>query len=483
MSLVESSERLTKNIFAKFEQVYGESLTHWGLPLYWSIFSTIHFRYSIGRLSGIPENKILRVLDRQWIADLKRLITFDLVLFPITAISFLYILCRRKKEYLVCIWSGDFWNEKSSGDFRLGPLFHQLDCDEIKYIEFIRDSRLSLYLTIKNLVRRRRPVIYYGFFSRLSRLIYKFAPVVEAGDIKPYDLRLFKFLRYYSTNKFEIGLIKWIFDRLQITHLIAWEFSERQAPLIFAAKVKGIPIFGFMHGAGMRCYMIHEFIKVNPKLSNPVLIDNYGVWSEWWREYYLENSNIYGKVEVVRPLKEGFSVRAHAAVKRRENRVEQRLKILWVCEPLIDPLDIINYLDLAVKNGEVLLKVRDESEPGFLAKLFRLRPEYRSLPVVKGDIYSAISLVDVVVGSHSTAVLDAALLDTALLLVNSQKWGNYFELDETVFCQDTDEFVKKIQDLPVQDLHLLRQRFFGSSERHCASWLVGLIKRKDECLS
>ncbi|NUQ00845.1 MAG: hypothetical protein HUU35_13430, partial [Armatimonadetes bacterium] len=262
-----------------------------------------------------------------------------------------------------------------------------------------------------------------------------------------------------------------------VRHLVGWEFANRQALLTIAAKCEGIPVSGFMHGAGMRTYMAHEFMP-EFQAARPHGPDRFGVWSEWWREYYQRQSKLYGSVEVSGPMRP-----AAVLAKGERGPREGPLRVLWISEPLIHPSEVIDYLDAVRARHELVIKIRPANKDRFYSALLELRPDYAQTPAVDGSIHEAVANADVVVGSHSTAVIEASLQETPFVLVATQQWGDYFEVADGV---QPALYVTTPADLLVSiDAHgtapdrgrirQLRERFFGQPGASGTAWLAEVV--------
>ena len=128
------------------------------LEAIWSLYNIIYLELLNGE-TRFNSSFVFRI--KQFIMDI------ILIVYSSFSIFFFF---RKKK---VAIWSGDFYNKKSKGDFRIGQLLIQLEKNKINYIEFIRDSSNGIKETFKNIIKRRRPVIYYNSFSRMLNLFLK----------------------------------------------------------------------------------------------------------------------------------------------------------------------------------------------------------------------------------------------------------------------------------------------------------------------
>ena len=81
-----------------------------------------------------------------------------------------------------------------------------------------------------------------------------------------------------------------------------------------------------------------------------------------------------------------------------------------------------------------------------------------------------------VIGSHSTAVIDSSVLSKPFLLVNTPKWGNYFQIDNLYFVNDINELESKISKVFEQNPKKIKEQYLGKDDDHGVNWLVNYIK-------
>ena len=467
-SLLEKAAALTNRVFGAFKH---SDFTYKEMPFLWSIYSVIHYRYSLPLTLGASHSELLKSLKRERLRDLYKILTLDLLRLAITLISLVWLLLTKGKK--VAIWSGDFYSEETKGDFRLGDLFGALQEEGIQYVEFIRDSEFGAKRMISNLFRRGRPVIYYLPIIRLCRLLSRPVKIKFSHELSKEQASICQAAAYQVTNKYQVNILRFLFRLLNVKALIAWEFMERQASLIYAANLEGIDAIGFMHGAGMNSYMPHEFMSCMVEKPDKFGIDIMGVWSPWWKSYYQENTVFYNNYEIISPLKEKRDFRKNLS---RYSDTVKNGKLLWVCEPLVSPSELIQFIDVAEQLYDVVFKIRKGAKNSFYEELLALRPHLASNQTMDYDMFDAISECSVVVGSHSTAVLDASLINTPFLLVNTKKWGNYFKLPTNFFSISPQDFESKLKRMPEQDLESSKLQWFGNARISGVDFLVNRIK-------
>jgi hypothetical protein len=402
----------------------------------------------------------------------------DILLLCYSLVSIAYLKIRKRKP--VGLWTGDFYDPRNNGDFRLGNLFKKMADEGIDYIEFIRRDANGFKHCIDNMKLRRRIAVYYSSLIDLHKLVSpgtKFKVHLKNENSFHRDvLEAYAFVMDGYENR--IVLFKKIFKFIGLSYLIAWEYSDRQSLLIYAAKSLGIPVLGFMHGAGMKTYMAHEFItpfKGEKKIGPDVM----GVWSEWWKQYYEQNSEIYGRVEVSGTLRKNSSYGGGDLSKKDQ-------VILWISEPLVEPDDVIDYMCEVRRKFELIIKKRPFTNDIFYNKLIERYPEMADCKVMEGDIHKAIAASDVVIGSHSTAVIEASLQDKPCILVKTGKWGDYFELSGVT--SETHCYITSPEEItPLIKKHLasdrilqakiIREMFFGDENMDGVIWTINQLRR------
>jgi len=351
----------------------------------------------------------------------------------------------------------------------LGNLFDELNKNEQDFVEFIRNDRSDLIFILKNLFLRRRPVIYYKSIEKVLSFYTKHQEKVYLINEDTVHREILNKSMKFIASPYKIKIASFIFKLLKIKKLICWEFGDRQADLIYAAKINKIESIGFMHGAGMKNYMTHEFIsefdssfKIGPEVM--------GVWSQWWKEYYLANSKLYDKIEV-------------SGILRKPKIIEPSISsskiikdVLWISEPLIDPSEVITFMRYFNKNYNLIIKKRPSTTDVFYNNLMSNYEEFLTCETKDGDIYEAINNVDLVIGSHSTAVIDSSVLSKPFLLVNTPKWGNYFQIDNLYFVNDINELESKISKVFEQNPKKIKEQYLGKDDDHGVNWLVNYIK-------
>jgi hypothetical protein len=386
---------------------------------------------------------------------------------------------------LVAIWTGDYLTEKRSLDPRLGNLEEKLNQKKIAFIPFVRTVGVSPKQVFKNFLQRKGFAIYYHELNSIFLLFYSFESKQNKHD--NFFESIFYSLYIVESKALKIQITFWnkIFKAIKVRSLIAWFLSSRTAALIWAAKKSDIRSIGFMHGMSVLSFMGHEFMPEYK--GEPIGPDYFGTWSNWWNEYFKKYSNIYIKdnIEVCGPLKKS---RLELNIKSRSKKNNStNLKVYIISEKHLPVDQIFPYLSELKKTElyEMTLKIRPFGEDHFFKKL-QLHPFYKdlNLKISNKQTPECFEEADVIIGTHSTAVLEGLILNRPILFLNTKKWGDYFNFQSTYqgecpfWVASPSDLQKKIQMVINSDIDWksLYSKFFGNSNG--AEWIINKIKDK-----
>jgi len=213
-------------------------------------------------------------------------------------------------------------------------------------------------------------------------------------------------------------------------------------------------------------------------------VDKYGVWSDWWRDYYIKNSKAYKPEQIyisgpMRPL----------IKKEKSSKTTKEpgapLKILFVSEQLAIPEEVMPYLEALIDRKDVSVYLtfrpyRDTFETWLKANKPEILDRFGPDRILRDGINDAISKCDLVVGTMSTAVIEALYDLKPMLLFYTKKWGDYFDLENysnkyKFYAENPEEFVNYIEkriEIPASELKRLRERFFGDPYKNGSKWVV-----------
>lgn len=402
------------------------------------------------------------------------------------------MVLRRK----VMVYVGDKIEKGKDYDFRYAKVYAELRKRKVPFMECIRGVE-SWRAVLRHAAIRRRPVFYAETAVFLGRFLSTVAggrawsrkrfgkeALGEAeGEARFKLLLATRFLREVYADVWAIRIMRLVVAATGLRAALISVGSERNFPTLIACKLAGVPVVGLMHGVVSPHYMVSDFMR-GFSGARPLAVDRYGAWSEWWRQKYLKESRLYTPEQIqvsgaMRPLEREPAPRVAQ---------EGRVKTLFIAEQAAAPQEIAAYLEVLLEQQsiELTLKFRPYRD-GFEQWLLKHRPDIlarKALNVARGSMEEAVAGAEVVVGSHSTGVLEALLQLRVPIYFFTRKWGDYHELDtqETAahFARTPEALIEKIQaarTVSESSLQELQRRYFGDSHQNGSAWAVGELER------
>jgi hypothetical protein len=316
---------------------------------------------------------------------------------------------------------------------------------------------------------------------RERRRVGRFEAVEEPGA-RFRLLLAAHYLRSAGDDRRAVQLMRLIYRLIGVRAAFFTAAMERNFHAVLACKLEGIPTVGIMHGVASRYGTPYDFMPGyhgEKRLS----VDRYGVWSEWWRGYYLAQSAAYAPEQLVvsGPMRPFVAEDAPAA--------KGPVRVLFVAEQTAVPEEVMPYLHALAARRDVTLAVKFRPfRDGFEEWLKRHEPALLSrqdISFSKGSMQEAFHEADVAVGCHSTGVLEALLAGKAPLFIRTEKWGDYYEFtksEETrpLFAESPEELVERLMSvrttLPRALLTELRERYFGDPHKNGSEWVVAQLQ-------
>ena len=463
---VERAADCTNLIFTKLNTC---RLKYKDFELLWAAYDSVHKRFSVPFCEGSygkrsPQKRIKPI---EFIRAIFSML-FHVIKIIYSIGSIMYI--KRKNKIVVAVYSEDFYADETSGDPRFGRLFVELYRNNIPFVEFVR-SNSGVRSAIKNILKRRRPVVYYESLLLIVNMLQRLSHRRNILQI------LEKSQQEYLINYFDvvptvlsIRLVEKILMFIHVSKFVCWEFNSRTATLIVAAKCQKIKTIGMMHGAAPNKYMAHEFMS-SFNSTNKLGPDVYGVWSNWWAQYYENHSTIYKEIVV-----SGMQRKPKGAVVGTPRLFKSHA--LWISEPLVPYEHVRPYILKMLENGwAITIKRRPFPEDVFYE---RLRADQDIFPSVKRSADSMIQAmlgIDLVVGCQSTAVLEGLFYGKNISFFNVPRWGNYFEVADEYILNRVEEVEDLRKNLESQCIETLRERFFGHASNDGITWLIESLKQ------
>jgi len=421
---------------------------------------------------------------------LKKLLPIPFGVFIQVALSVVFLPWLMISRPKLLVFTGDKFDFPHDYDFRMKFIYEELRKKKIHFVEFIR-SLESWSVVLNHALKRKRPVIYpvaIADFVRFFTRIFKRNQEKElvnlflSSETSPEEYFRFLISIRYLCNIDEdirsIRIMKFILQRIGVKVGVFAATCERNFRTVLGCKLNKIPTVGILHGASSKYYNLYDFM---PGFDGKKMLstDKYGLWSNYWKEYYIKNSKAYQPEQLyvsgpMRPLKkEAFPVVSELK--------KGTLKVLFISEQLAVPSEVMPHLLalMDIKDFDLCLKFRPYRD-GFERWLKKHRPEIlKKVQIIRGSMREAIPQSDVVVGSHSTAVLESLLHLKPFIFFWTNKWGDYFEIKSLnqghFFAKNPKELVDCVRNsvyASEDKLKKLQNRFFGNPYQNGSKWVV-----------
>mgnify|MGYP001559888537 CR=1 FL=1 len=416
----------------------------------------------------------------------------------ITTLSLPVLVAKRHR---LLFFIGDKFEKNHDYDFRVRFIYEELRRKHVPFVEFIR-SLEPWGNVLRHALIRKRPVVYYEAIASLGR----FCSIISGGrrramqqfGLRRFDLVTnpevrFKFLlaTHYLRTVYDdiwaIRITQWILrvigNRVGLIEIA----SERSFHTVLGCKLNLVPTVGILHGVTSRYFVTHDFMPGFDG-EKTLSVDAYGVWSQWWKEYYLKNGKAYrpDQLFVSGPMRPLEVSKSKANLPVSEGGEGGALKVLFISEQLGYPVEVLPYLSALVETEGIDLYVKFRPyRDGFEEWLKEHRPELLNrVKILRGSVQEAVSTCDVVVGSHSTAALEALFQLKPPIFYRTGRWGDYFDLKEydpeyKLFAETPTELIDYVfrgKKIPTEVLGKLQERFFGDPYKNGSKWVV------DRCL-
>lgn len=416
----------------------------------------------------------------------------------ITLISLPFLMVLRRKLF---VFTGDKFAKDLDFDFRMKFVYEELRARKLPFVECIR-SLESWKNVLAHALVRRRPVLYAESVTALGSVIAFFIGSQRRAEQK-YGDNVFKemtdpferFKRYIVAGYLlkadrDIWAIRIMHSILRLIGVRSAFFTaalDRNYHTVLACKLAGIPTVGILHGVASKNYNTYDFLPTYDG-SAPMGLDQYGVWSEWWREYYATNGRVYTKNQLVvsGPMRPLLGVPEEV---KRKGKPQKTLRVLFVSEQLAIPSETVPYLEALLADPDIgVAMLFRPYRDGFEVWLQENRPDILERigteHMFRDGARNAAKKCDVTVGSHSTAVLEALFEKCPIVFFGTNKWGDYFDLKEyggahTLYAEGTPMFLKAVKEsvhMPEETLQNLAEQFFGDPYQNGSAWVVDQLE-------
>ncbi|MFZ2484783.1 MAG: hypothetical protein WAW81_02495, partial [Minisyncoccia bacterium] len=381
-------------------------------------------------------------------------------------ISIFCILWIKIKSPKVMVWTGDKLHLPLTYDYRMKFIYDELNHKGIKFIEFIR-SMESTKIVLEHAIKRKRAVVYSFAIGSLARSLYsligrkskalssRFESSTELGaEQKFWYLVASHYLHNVEGDILSIRVMKLVLKFIGIKVAVVDTALSRNFTEVLACKLSDIPVIGIQHAATPRSYFVSDFMNGFDG-EKTLSVDVYGLWSKWWKEYYIKNSKAYRptQFQVSGPM---YTLKNRSLDIKAASSHSGKIKVLFVSEQLAAPSEILPYLEELIKAPNISLYLkfrayRDGFEDWLRANYPQMLTNLGEGHLLKGSMDEAIIQSDVIVGSHSTGVLEALLRFKPLIFFYTNKWGDYYSLRgdnkrAAFFAENPKELIEKIEN-------------------------------------
>ncbi|MGA2819278.1 MAG: hypothetical protein ABSF61_01260 [Anaerolineales bacterium] len=374
-------------------------------------------------------------------------------------------------------------------DFRLSPLYRELHARGYRVAEYAHT--LSARTAVANSLRRRRPVAFVEAFGELSDPEGPLEPIPMSPP-SPGEAWDFEMVFEHALVPVVMSWCRQSAARYRrICRAIKFQGAKRAIilddnrhnhELVAACKRMGIKVLGFQHGVlnrfhtGLMAYGFgdgrrHDF-------------DRYGLWGPVFVERLSRDSNLFepGRLFVAGPLRPPpAGGERHPVARPQAGGIRH---VLLVSEPLARRQEVLAYL--RPLRGDPHYQLHVKLRPGELdqeLKAYGLDP--REVDIVQtASVYDAFDKADVVIGTYSSVLYEAALaLRPIVWLKTSMAYGAELVQEGLAEVAPEPEGVKQAIEravrLPVDELKRRRQLIWNDARR---SGVETLLNRAEEDL-
>lgn len=414
-------------------------------------------------------------------------------------ITFLSVPMLMLRRSAILVFIGDKLELSKDYDFRMKFVYEELRQKGLPFTEFVR-SLESWKSLLRNALKRHRPVIYSeaiaflgtvlsrisGGHRRSARMfgVKKIISTPESlNSLARFKLLIATdYLRTIYADVWAIRIMKIILRLIGIRAAFFTAALERNFHTVIGCKLCKIPTVGILHGVPSRQSTPYDYMTGFDGDKN-LSLDSYGVWSEWWKEQYIAQSFTYKSEQLyvsgpMRPVVLHVNKNITPAVRVGKPRV------LFIAEQTASPKEVLPYLrELLVQTDlQLTIKFRPFRD-GFEDWLLKYEPNIlksNSIQIVKGGMQEAIENADVVVGCHSTGVLESLLQFKVPIFLRTQKWGDYYGMTESLerrhfFAENPSELVVRIAEASIIPRKLIEDlcvQYFGNPQKNGSAWAV-----------
>ena len=321
----------------------------------------------------------------------------------------------RARGRAVAVYTVDIVSPGLRHDFRIDPIYRELERRELSYGEFVHS--LGGVGAVQNFFRRRRLSIDMQAMAMLeTRPAVNMSPAasIRAGDMPVDRAQFFCALAREGCRASSEAVRKYrALRRLVRLHrprfALVLDDSRHTHELVAACRSEGVYVVSYQHGVFNRYVvglMAYGFLDGKPHCANA-----YGLWSDYFRHRLLRDSRLY---DASTTFVCGMLRSPGLDVEAKDRSSEGRVLVVSESQRTEEIVPFVAQL-LEGEAHEVTLKLRPgEQVPTPWRPLLEL-----GLGTSKQSVYDAVRDCDVVLGTYSSVLYEAAFLLKPLVVVKT----------------------------------------------------------------
>ena len=395
--------------------------------------------------------------------------------FLLSLISLVFLVAR---PFRALIFTSNNFSKYGKFDYRFYSLFKVVHDNNLKYTIGIRTRHYPSKIIVRYFLRFK-PVIYFDSFNELMGLLF---PLKSSRHVKGRG-----FSEYISdakniidprSVKYSIFLHKVVLKVMRPSSAFIADNCERSNIILVACNLLDIPTIGIQNGVETIYYNVQKFHQYSSESNSLMAQRHYGVWSEGVLNYYLGKSKLYditrlevsGKLRVINSSLEDFKV------KRIRN-------ICWLVEIHVDRAEIIPFIRALLESRlfNVVFKIDPTKYNNSIHYFKQLKEDLSEFELISTDltIEEASVEYDLFIGAFSTALIDASSNFKPVLLIETNQWGNYYDLDADypLLIKRPEELINGLLDLDFKSQREFKNMYAPVIVENGPEWIVTKLKR------
>ena len=382
----------------------------------------------------------------------------------------------RARGRAVVVYTVDIVSPGLRHDFRIDPIYRELERRELSYGEFVHS--LGGVGAVQNFFRRRRLSIDMQATAMLETrpaVDMSAAASIRAGDMPVDRARFFCALAREGCRASSEAVRRYrALRRLVRLHrprfALVLDDSRHAHELVAACRSEGVYVVSYQHGQFNRYFvglMAYGFLDGKPHRANA-----YGLWSDYFRHRLLRDSRLY---DASTTFVCGMLRSPGPDVEAKDRSSEGRVRVLVVSESKGRTEEVVPFVAQLLDREayEVTLKLRPgEQAPTLWRPLLE-----RGLGTSEQSVYDAVRDCDVVLGTYSSVLYEATFFLKPLVVVKTTvpfgfEFGQESLAERASGPDGIEQAVARAVALPSSELERRRAVLWGEGRADGARHLV-----------